>query len=258
MEEPRQEGRPRARRIAPRSRGAHVDRLLGALADDLPRRRAKRGSPPPLRGVRRRARDLPRARPRGGAGGPRSRGVAPRIDRAHRRRPARCRPPPRLPRERGPHRPAVGRPPVRLADHLLGARRRADAEEVRHGALALSPNDQDEDQRRRFSDAFTRRRPRVLVDPSERGRIVACFSVEHREGERFLSSIEVAATHRGRGIGTSVVERFVREAGAAGLTATLQVLKANPRARRLYERLGFVLTGETAAHVAMQVASPRR
>jgi ribosomal protein S18 acetylase RimI-like enzyme len=112
---------------------------------------------------------------------------------------------------------------------------------------------EEEDQRRRFLDAFTRRRPRVLVDPSERGPVVASFSVESRDRERFLSSIEVARSHRGRKIGTAIVERFVREARTAGVRATLQVLKANPRARKLYERLGFVITGETATHVAMQV-----
>ena len=33
---------------------------------------------------------------------------------------------------------------------------------------------------------------------------------------------------------------------------TLQVLRANPRARALYERLGFVATGETAEHVLLR------
>jgi hypothetical protein len=42
------------------------------------------------------------------------------------------------------------------------------------------------------------------------------------------------------------------EAHPAGVAATLQVMKSNSRARRLHERLGFVVTGQTATHDAMR------
>jgi ribosomal protein S18 acetylase RimI-like enzyme len=110
---------------------------------------------------------------------------------------------------------------------------------------------EDADQRQRFREAFASRRFRVLVDDA--GGIVASFFVEVRSKEHFLSSIEVAAGHRSCGIGSALVHRFVRAAHDAGVKATLQVLKTNPRARELYARLGFVVTGETATHVAMQI-----
>jgi RimJ/RimL family protein N-acetyltransferase len=46
-----------------------------------------------------------------------------------------------------------------------------------------------------------------------------------------------------QGIGTSVIQQVLDEARRSGKPVALQVLKVNP-ARRLYERLGFSVTGE--------------
>ena len=54
-----------------------------------------------------------------------------------------------------------------------------------------------------------------------------------------------------RGIGTRLVRDLLDEAAAAGLPLRLRVLRVNP-ARRLYERLGFVLSGETETHFTME------
>ena len=45
---------------------------------------------------------------------------------------------------------------------------------------------------------------------------------------------------QGRGIGTFVIRRTVDEADRRGLNVQLAVLVQNPRARLLYERVGFV------------------
>jgi ribosomal protein S18 acetylase RimI-like enzyme len=63
-----------------------------------------------------------------------------------------------------------------------------------------------------------------------------------------LVVVEVLPEWQGQGIGTRVVSRVVQEAG--GVPVSLHVLKGNP-ARALYERLGFVIDGETATHVTM-------
>jgi len=125
-------------------------------------------------------------------------------------------------------------------------------------ALTYGPWE-DGDQRRRFREAFVSRRTRVLVESdgtsetrAASARIVAAFQIERRAGQHFLSSIEVAAGYQGRGIGSAIVRRFVEEARASGAEATLQVLKSNSAARRLYERLGFVVTGDTTTHDAMR------
>ena len=59
----------------------------------------------------------------------------------------------------------------------------------------------------------------------------------------FLKQLFVDAPLRGRGIGTAVMHRLIDEAAQAGRAVRLEVVKTNP-ARRLYERLGFALTGE--------------
>jgi ribosomal protein S18 acetylase RimI-like enzyme len=46
-----------------------------------------------------------------------------------------------------------------------------------------------------------------------------------------------------QGIGTSLIRDVIGEAQAAGLALRISAATINP-ARRLYERLGFVLTGE--------------
>jgi len=51
--------------------------------------------------------------------------------------------------------------------------------------------------------------------------------------------------HRSTGVGTAVLDHLVRWAAARDLRVHLDVAAANPRARTLYERAGFVATGET-------------
>jgi RimJ/RimL family protein N-acetyltransferase len=116
----------------------------------------------------------------------------------------------------------------------------------------------DADQRQRFWAAWEmRKHQRLLVDAKPRGEtIVAAWHVEQREDrspkEHFLTFVEVAPVHQGKGIGTWIVDRFVEEAFRANADATLRVLKVNPRARALYERLGFAVDGETATHFDMR------
>jgi ribosomal protein S18 acetylase RimI-like enzyme len=94
-------------------------------------------------------------------------------------------------------------------------------------------------------------------DPAERriiryGRIdVGVFSVEDREDSLFLRLIAILPEYQHRGIGTNLIRRLQRRAKEDGVPVTLQVLKVN-RARELYERLGFVLTGETDTHYQMK------
>jgi len=60
-----------------------------------------------------------------------------------------------------------------------------------------------------------------------------------------IQSLRVFAAFRGLGIGTLLLqasENIVRERGFAQVS--LSVSLANPKAQRLYERLGYVVTGE--------------
>jgi ribosomal protein S18 acetylase RimI-like enzyme len=66
--------------------------------------------------------------------------------------------------------------------------------------------------------------------------------------------VEILPAFRGRGLGSAIVRDLLAEAHARSVPVTLQVLKENPRARGLYERLGFAVTGETDTKHLMSTA----
>jgi ribosomal protein S18 acetylase RimI-like enzyme len=70
-----------------------------------------------------------------------------------------------------------------------------------------------------------------------------------------LADIEIAPEFRGQGLGTAVLLEFIADTERRRLSASLQVLKINP-VRRLYERLGFQIVGETDTHYLMSTSSP--
>jgi RimJ/RimL family protein N-acetyltransferase len=59
-----------------------------------------------------------------------------------------------------------------------------------------------------------------------------------------LSGIQLLPGVQGRGIGTAIIGNLKAEAKAAGVPLDIGVEKDNPRARRLYERLGCVQVAE--------------
>lgn len=58
-----------------------------------------------------------------------------------------------------------------------------------------------------------------------------------------------------QGLGSHLVRRAIEEAAADGCGVVLKVLQVNP-ARRLYERMGFVSTGEAPDSRGMQMRRP--
>jgi ribosomal protein S18 acetylase RimI-like enzyme len=60
-------------------------------------------------------------------------------------------------------------------------------------------------------------------------------------GELVMDGIAVDAGHRGRGIGSALLEEIIRVAAERGCgQVRLDVIDVNPRARALYERHGFI------------------
>ena len=110
-----------------------------------------------------------------------------------------------------------------------------------------------EDQRRRFVEGFD---PGTLQVVERDGRAIGRLSVQHRPGEIFLASIEIAPELQNRGIATELIGEMCAEADRKRVPVGLSVLKVNP-ARRLYERLGFVCVEETATHYVMRREPPR-
>jgi ribosomal protein S18 acetylase RimI-like enzyme len=93
----------------------------------------------------------------------------------------------------------------------------------------------------------------VLVD----GEPAGLLKVARESGRWDLIQIQFAPAFQGRGLGTRLLEDLVAEARGSGASLVLDVLKVNP-ARRLYERLGFVIVGENEHSFDMQLAPDAR
>jgi ribosomal protein S18 acetylase RimI-like enzyme len=81
----------------------------------------------------------------------------------------------------------------------------------------------------------------------ENGIAVGRIVVNVTDEEIRIVDLVVAATQRGRGVGTELLRRLLQQAAGANKPLRLQVLKGN-RAAQLYQRLGFTKTGESGSH----------
>ncbi len=79
---------------------------------------------------------------------------------------------------------------------------------------------------------------------------VGAVAVQKNPDHVFLSEVLIDPAYQNRGLGSEIVRQVAAEASSQGLPVRLQVLHQN-RARRLYERLGFVPTGRTDTHILM-------
>jgi ribosomal protein S18 acetylase RimI-like enzyme len=108
-----------------------------------------------------------------------------------------------------------------------------------------------------WDEAFQRQRLERSFDPTKftvlvvEGVDAGVLRVDETPETLFLVLIELAPEFQGRGLGAQIIRDVQERASARGLPVTLQVLKVNP-ARRLYERQGFRLTGETETHFLMR------
>ena len=100
-----------------------------------------------------------------------------------------------------------------------------------------------------FRDKFDPGRSHIV---EVNGRSVGVLSVERRPLTLFLANLQILPEAQGRGLGTAIIGTLLAQASASGTSVTLQVLKVNP-ARHLYERLGFVIVGETTTHYLMSI-----
>lgn len=105
-----------------------------------------------------------------------------------------------------------------------------------------------------FTNPWTREMYLAELDNRE---VSYCFVVRGDEGhvigfcsfwrvldELHINNLAVTPEFRGRGAGTALLEHVLRHGRQLGARrATLEVRRSNEAARRLYERLGFVLAG---------------
>jgi GNAT superfamily N-acetyltransferase len=87
----------------------------------------------------------------------------------------------------------------------------------------------------------------ILIDARPVGRLY----VSENEDEIRILDITILPGHRSAGIGTSIIETLTREARQAGKPLTIYVESYNP-SMRLFERLGFVRSGESGYSYLMK------
>jgi ribosomal protein S18 acetylase RimI-like enzyme len=83
------------------------------------------------------------------------------------------------------------------------------------------------------------------------GQAVGRIVIDRAGNEFRLVDIALLPEHRGRGLGTALIQNLQREAAAAKKPVRLSVLKGE-RAFRLYQRLGFEKTGEADLREQME------
>lgn len=114
-----------------------------------------------------------------------------------------------------------------------------------------------------WDDAFQEEHFRTRWAPSNRQIIVVddvdvgTITLEMSPTECFLGLIEIHPEHQGRGIGSTIIRDILANAHRRKLPVGLHVLKANPKARRLYERLGFQITEEREERYVMTTPVPQ-
>lgn len=88
----------------------------------------------------------------------------------------------------------------------------------------------------------------ILLDEEMAGRIF----VDRTEREIHLVDISLLPKQRGAGAGTFLIKDLQAQAAASGRIVSLQVLKTNEAARRLYQRLNFLETGQSDIYTTME------
>ena len=103
-------------------------------------------------------------------------------------------------------------------------------------------------QQRWYETAYPEAEHRIILcDGEPIGRIL----VNRAPESLLLVDIALLPEHQNRGIGAKYLRELNEESDKSGLPVRLQVLKNNP-AQRLYERLGFVKTGEDELYLQME------
>lgn len=105
---------------------------------------------------------------------------------------------------------------------------------------------------------FERRFRQCVVSVIEHeGRPIGGLMLEPRPDSIDIREIQVLPEWQGRGIGTAVVRQIITQAASRGAAVTLSVVPANSRAKQLYDRLGFEVTGFESPFFRMKFGPPR-
>jgi ribosomal protein S18 acetylase RimI-like enzyme len=100
--------------------------------------------------------------------------------------------------------------------------------------------------------AWPRQFPTATFDVIEHeGRPIGRLYVDRRGDDVRIVDISLLPSHRGGGIGGTLLRRVIADADRSGSSVSLHVEKGNP-ARRLYERLGFRERADEGVYFLME------
>jgi ribosomal protein S18 acetylase RimI-like enzyme len=101
-------------------------------------------------------------------------------------------------------------------------------------------------------DYFARKfKPELIKIIMKSGREIGSISIIEEIEYYFLSLIEILPEYQNQGIGTRLIKDLLSRAKRNKKPVYLQVIKTNKKARKLYERLGFVVEEQTETHLKM-------
>lgn len=82
---------------------------------------------------------------------------------------------------------------------------------------------------------------------------VGILETQGSEHRVFISNLWISETWRSKGLGSAIIRNLAERARQNGKHLELTVLTSNNAARRLYERLGFVILGPQDHHYLMRL-----
>jgi ribosomal protein S18 acetylase RimI-like enzyme len=95
---------------------------------------------------------------------------------------------------------------------------------------------------------FNPKQIKIILDNNKE---VGLVDVEETLDTFFIANVLIEPIYQGQGIGRKVIEDIIMEAIKEKKKIELQVFKINTRAKKLYEKLDFIVTGETDLHYQM-------
>lgn len=109
----------------------------------------------------------------------------------------------------------------------------------------------DEEQKERLKQDLNEHlsHKRIILINNEIAGVYAVHITEN--GDLFINEISILKKYQNKGIGRKILEEQLKENQKNGIRTILQVFKDNP-AKKLYEKLGFKVYGETETHYQME------
>lgn len=89
----------------------------------------------------------------------------------------------------------------------------------------------------------------IILD--NHGYEIGLLDVREDDGLIYIKSILIDHSAQGKGIGTHILTKIIQQSAQSNKKIELQVYKINEKARKLYERLGFKIIGQTELHYQM-------